>query len=416
MRLYAYILYIIIATALTACSSESNLHDGEDISGSTDPMRFTITKESQSQQESRTRASQPLNDGFMVSCYKNYGSENQQTVMPQYEVRYHSSGTAWNGSSYSYWTYDDVTGQYLRYWDFSAFPYRFHAIAPYPANPVGYILEDKSLKINAPYYAQTCHNGMITPADNVAEPHLISQVQRNTDGTDRDLIGTQTEINNASTTKSRDVWMPFHHINSKIRFGIYHTTQWLTANKTYIEHLTVSVSSPSFVTKATAYEATVPGNSASGESWRLPTGTSGFTDLSHAASSSSQPYQIFRFDGGKEVDGNDLTERQTRQTAYFLQCPNGMMQIPQENVEMLVSFDIMNEDGSLYQSFQNVPVRLEHGTDPITYDYTFDWRPGFIYTYYLVIGEIEHKLEITFTATLTPWEDVTGTLSTDLEQ
>lgn len=396
---------------MSACSSESTIEKIEEINASNDPMRFTTTEEKQSQPA--TRASQALTSGFMVSCYKHYGSDNQQTVMPQYEVLYHVTGDAWNGRTYSYWTYDDVKGQYLRYWDYSAFPYRFHAIAPYPTNTSGFILGDVSLKINATYQAQTCHNGMITPADNVAEPHLIAQVQRNTDGTDHDLLvsdPTKSEINNSSTTKSRDVWMPFHHLNSKIRFGIFHTTQWLTANKTYIENLKVNVTSPNFVTSATGYQAS------GSASWRIDTGNSGFIGVSTVPSSTSSGYPLLRFDGGESVEANDLRDKQTRQTAYFLQCPDGMMQIPQENVQMTVSFDLYTEDGNPYMSFQNVPVRLELDDQPGVYQYSFDWRSGVIYTYYLIIAEIADKLEITFTATLTPWEDVTGSLSTDLEK
>lgn len=406
-----------MAATLSACSSNSTIEEIVDITGSTDPMRFTITKESENQPS--TRASQPLSSGFMVSCYKHYASANQQTVMPQYEVLYHTSGTAWDGTVRPYWTYDDVTGQYLRFWDYSAFPYRFHAIAPNPSNHSGYVLSDTELKINAPYFAQTCHNGMITPADPVAEPHLVSQVQRNTDGTDLDLIGTPSDINNASTTKNRDVWMPFHHINSKIRFGIYHTTQWLTANKTYIEHMTISVTSAPFITQAARYEASfTPNSQGTGNSWQIKTGTAGFKEFTNATPTPTPyaPHEIFRFDGGKGVDGNELSERQTRRTAYFLQCPDGIMQIPQENVQMSVSFDLMNEDGTLYKRFQNVPVRLELDDQSGVYDYTFDWTAGYIHTYYLIIGDIEDHLEITFTATLTPWEDVTGSLSTDLEQ
>lgn len=412
---------------MLACSSEETLTEEGDISGSTDPMRFTTAKESQ---QTRTRATDnTLHSGFMVSCYKHYAETNQQTVMPQYEVRYHVTGDAWNGRTYSSWTYDDVNGQYLRYWDYSAYPYRFHAIAPYPANASGFVLSDKSLTIPVPYYAQTCHNGMVTPSDNTAEPHLVSQVQRNTDGKDYDafiMSYDKSELNNSSTMKNRDVWMPFHHLNMKTRFAVYHTTQWLTANHTYIQNLTVSVVSTPFATRATGYEATVsdrsdpgspePDANGIGNTWYRSTGNSGFTGVGTVTPSGNEPHEIFRFDGGIEVPGNDLRDCQTRKTAYFLQCPAGIMQIPQENVRMVVSFDIMNADGTLKKAFSNVPVRLELDDNPGTYQYTFNWQSGYIHTYYLVIGEIDEKLEITFTATLTPWEDIYGSLSTDLEQ
>lgn len=399
--------YFVAAFALLAsCTSGRVLEEEEDITGSTDPMRFTVTKEGLNNSQ---RAVNLLNSGFLVSCYKNYHTPQQQTVMPQYEVLYHTSGTFWDGTVTKYWTYDDVKGQFLRFWDYSAFPYRFNAIAPCPANTASYVLSDQALTIPVAYSAQTCHNGLVTPDDITAEPHLVAQVQRGTDGRDFDLLALdddKKEINTGSTSKNRDVWMPFHHLNSKIRFGIYHNTQWLTANMTYIQNLKITVTSPDFVTKATGYSAISDGG------WRIDTGNSGFTVLTK----STPTNPIFRFDGGKDVEGNDLTERQTRQTAYFMQCPGGMMQIPQEHVEMTVSFDLMREDGSLYKKFENIPVRLEKENHPGDFQTYFDWQSGYIYTYYLVINEIEDKLEITFTATLTPWEDVTGSLSTDLEK
>lgn len=400
-------IFFLTIALLAACTSEKVLEEEQDISGSTDPMRFTVTKENLTPAQ---RASNPLTSGFMVSCYKLYNHLNQQTVMPQYEVRYHTTGTAWDGTVRAHWTYDDVDGQYLRYWDYSAFPYRFNAIAPYPANPAGYVLSDASLKVNAPYYAQTCQDGLVAPDDKTAEPHLIAQVERNTDGYDYDLVGSPSEINNGSTTKNRDVWMPFHHVNSKIRFGIYHTTQWLTNNKTYVKDLHISVVSAPFATGAASYEASGTG------SWRIPTGYSGFKTLTTVTPTGSAPHEIFTFSGGASVEGNDLTECQSRKTAYFLQCPGGIMQIPQEHVEMTVSFDLCTTDGNVYMSFRDVPVRIEDEDDPGTFQNYFDWTAGVLHTYYLVIGQIEDKLKITFTATLVPWEDVTGSLSTDLEQ
>lgn len=401
---------------------------------STDPISFTCSSQ-QDEVQQTTRASVLLTSDFMVSTYKAFAQTKQQTVMENYHVEYKTTGTAWDGNQRPYWDYTQVSGQYEKFWDYSNFPYRFHAIAPFPTNTTGFVLSDKSLSIPTPYSAQTCHNGMITPTNTVAEPHLVAQVQRNRDGKDYDLltndpetlVASPTEITNniGSLALNRYVALPFHHLNSKIRFGVYHSTQWLTANKTYIEHLTISVTSPQFVTQASGYQASItPGNSGNSGlptgSWYIGTGNSGFTDPKSVASATSSPYPIFRFDGGEEVADNDLAEHQTRQTAFWLQCKDGIMQLPQENVQMIVSFDLMNADGSLKQSFTNVPVRLEipadNETDPPTYDYDFDWRSGYIYTYYLVIGEIEDKLEITFTATLTPWEDVTGSLTTDLEQ
>lgn len=382
-----------------------------DINGK-DPMSFTcLTQNNEQEHTTRATTAPLLKSDFLVSTYKKYGDAKQQTVMDSYHVEYKTTGTDWDGNTSDNWDYTGITGQYEKYWDYFAFPYRFHAVAPYTSTTKSEVtLGDMNLTINLKnnraYQMQTCTNGLVSPTDAVAEPYLIAQIQRNTDGTDQDLIGNGS-VNNTSTSKNRYVAMPFHHINSKIRFGVYTTTQWLTANKTYIKDLTVKVVSPSFVKEATQYEASGTG------SWKSDTG---FTGLTTVPVSSSDGLPIFTFAGGKEVAGNDLTNCQTRQTAFFLQCPNGIMQIPQKDVQMQVSFKLYEygNDEDAYETFTNVPIRIVYEDAPD--ELKFDWTAGNIHTYYLVIGEVQNKLEITFTATLAPWEDVTGSLTTDLEQ
>ena len=397
-----------------ACSSHDVIEEIREIDvNGKDPLNFTCLAQN-NEQEHTTRAATSLKSDFMVSTYKSYGTAKQQTVMDCYHVEYKTTGTDWDGNASANWDYTGIAGQYEKYWDYSAFPYRFHAVAPYTSNTPSEVstLGDQSLKINAPYKMQTCTNGAVTPTDAVAEPYLIAQIQRNENGTDQDLISSTGSVNSTSTSKNRYVAMPFHHINSKIRFGVYHTTQWLTANKTYIENLSIKVTSANFVTKAQGYQAT--GNN----SWRITTGNAGFYGLTQDATSGTAPdyHKILQFNGGDGLYDNDLTLCQTRETAFFLRCSDGIMQIPQEGVKMTVSFDLMNEDGTLNQGFTDVPIQLEYSISPGTYQDTFNWQAGILYTYYLVLGQIDHKLEITFTATLTPWEDVTGSLTTDLEQ
>lgn len=86
------------------------------------------------------------------------------------------------------------------------------------------------------------------------------------------------------------------------------------------------------------------------------------------------------------------------------------MQIPQEGVTLCVSFQLCTMDGNVYKTFNDIPIQMEDGTRQ------YNWLSGYIHTYYLIIGDIEDKLELTFTATLTPWEDISGSLTTDLEQ
>ena len=396
-----------------------------DINGK-DPMNFTCLTQN-NEQEHTTRAASSLTSDFMVSTYKSYGETRQQTVMDRYVVEYKENRDDWNGIVNSNWNYVNVTNpftstpQYEKYWDYSAFPYRFHAVAPYTSNtPSEVTLDDKNLKINKTYQMQICTNGLVSPTDAVAEPYLIAQIQRNTDGTDQDLIGNGS-VNNTSTSKNRYVAMPFHHINSKIRFGIYTTTQWLTANKTYIKDLEIKVigGTTTGTNEGTTTEVlatAAAGYTASGTgSWKSDTG---FTGLTTVPVSSSDGLPIFTFAGGKDIPGNDLTNCQTRQTAFFLSCPQGIMQIPQKDVQMQVSFKLYEygNDTEAYETFTNVPIRIVYENAPDDPKTTFDWTAGNIHTYYLVIGEVQNKLEITFTATLAPWEDVTGSLTTDLEQ
>lgn len=396
-----------------SCSQNSTIEEIEEINLSTDPLNFTcLTEGNETEHATRAAGSSPLTSDFMVSTFKAYGLTSQYTVMDNYHVEYKTSGTAWDGTVRPYWDYTKVNGQYEKFWDYSAFPYRFHAIAPYPANPSVITLGDVSLQINAPYSMQQVHNGMVTPENNVAEPYLAAQLQRNADGHDYDHLATThpKEINTSSTTRNRYVALPFHHLNSKVRFGIYCTSPWTTANPLYIEGLTVKVASSNFITQAAGYDAGLTsGDRISENSWYRGTGNSGFTGLTKVTDPATHT-ELLRFDGGKEISDNDLSLHQGRSSAYWLQCPDGIKQIPQEDVILYVSLKLMKMDGTLYKEFTDVPIRMEDGT------YKYNWLSGYIHTYYLIIGDIDDKLEITFTATLTPWEDVTGSLTTDLEQ
>ena len=396
-----------------SCSNSGVLEDINEIdTNGKDPLNFTCLTEDSEREHSSTRAAQLLNTDFRVSTYKAYNTTNQHPVMTDYHVEYKTSGTAWDGNIRPYWDYTKVSGQYEKYWDYSAFPYRFHAVAPNPTNPSSVTLGDASLSITSPYTMQSVHNGMVTPTDRQAEPYIVSQVQRQTDGRDYDFLATDhpREINTTSTTRNRYVALPFHHLNSKVRFGIYSTSPWTTANPLYIQDLTISAYSPGFVTSASGYSASfVLGHPESEQSWYIGTGNSGFHDLTQVQLPTTHT-QLLRFDGGKEVTDNDLSLHQGRASAYWLQCKDGLMQIPQEHVQLCVSFKLCTMDGNEYKTFNDIPIQMEDGTRQ------YNWLSGYIHTYYLIIGDIEDRLEITFTATLTPWEDITGSLTTDLEQ
>ena len=394
--------------AMCACATDTIVkEEDDDTPESFDPMSFTC----QIQDDVPTTATRAtaLTTGFMVSTYKSYAlTDKQQTVMDRYTVEYKTSGTAWDGNVRPYWDYTQVSGQIQRYWDFSNFPYRFHAVAPCPADKSAVKLTDKEVRLDKGYSYQTVTDGVVSPSNADAEPYMLAQVHRAADGVDTDILAQDDQhrnINTSSTSLNREVKMPFHHLNSKVRFAVYCLSPWVTANYLYVKDLTVNVTSSDFVTSASGFEATCTESS----SWRPDVSPFGFTGLTKAASSST----LLSYSGmsnGTPLQDNDLRENQTQKTANFLQCKDGIMQIPQDGVKMTVSLKLLKANHNDYKILADIPIKLDDNTD------VFNWKPGYIYTYYLVIGGILDKLEIEFTCTLTPWEDISGSLSTDLEQ
>ena len=402
------ILALSACAVMCACATDTIVkEEDDDTPESFDPMNFTC----QIQDDVPTTATRAtaLTTGFMVSTYKSYAlTDKQQTVMDRYTVEYKTSGTAWDGNVRPYWDYTQVSGQIQRYWDFSNFPYRFHAVAPCPADKSAVKLTDKEVRLDKGYSYQTVTDGVVSPSNADAEPYMLAQVHRAADGVDTDILAQDDQhrnINTSSTSLNREVKMPFHHLNSKVRFAVYCLSPWVTANYLYVKDLTVNVTSSDFVTSASGFEATCTESS----SWRPDVSPFGFTGLTKAASSST----LLSYSGmsnGTPLQDNDLRENQTQKTANFLQCKDGIMQIPQDGVKMTVSLKLLKADKTDYMILADIPIKLDDNTD------VFNWKPGYIYTYYLVIGGIPNKLEIEFTCTLTPWEDISGSLSTDLEQ
>lgn len=388
---------------MASCSSNEVIEKIEEIKTSNDPLTFTCNIQD-NPSASATRA-QSLDTDFMVSAYKSYNTAKEQVVMDKYIVKHSTSGSDWDGNTSHNWDYVGVNGQIERYWDYDNFPYRFNAIAPCPPDKSSHDLTDKNLTINATYKMQTCTDGVVSPSLADAEPYLVSQVQRGTDGKDMDVF-SGTEINSGSTTLNRYVALPFHHLNSKIRFAIYTTSPWATANPMYIKNLKIEATSTDFVTQAAKYSI-----SGKAGSWFLSTLSSGFTGLTKATESTT----IFEFSGGKTVAENDLSLHQGVTSAYWMLCQGGLTQLPQENVEMKVNFELCRKDNdSSVKKFIDVPIKLV--LEDLSVQTTFKWKSGNIYTYYLIIDDLGENLEISFTSTLAPWEDISGSLETDLEK
>ena len=174
MRFITHILPLtIVLAAMAGCSSDSTVTPIEDYVEQ-QPMSFSIATLDEGTGLSRA-TQQPLEAGFLVSTYKLYGAASQQTVMDRYEASYNKTtyhGSKWNtvgnkgeAPDYFYQT------QYERYWDLSAFPYRFHAITPCPKQTTvnaliaDFKLSDKELTIpkisSTIYKSQTSTNGKL---------------------------------------------------------------------------------------------------------------------------------------------------------------------------------------------------------------------------------------------------------------
>ena len=444
MRFITNILPLtIVLAAMAGCSSDSTVTPIEDYVEQ-QPMSFSIATLDEGTGLSRA-TQQSLEAGFLVSTYKLYGAATQQTVMDRYEASYNKTtyqGSKWNtvgnkgeAPDYFYQT------QYERYWDLSAFPYRFHAITPCPKTAdksniiTGFELSDQELtipKLNSTIYqSQSSKDGVITP-EYVPDPYLIAQVQRDADGKDWDLLqpvfnadgditSHKTEIVvSGSTERTRAVPLVFHHINSKVRFAIFADVDAFPAEPLTIKNVTITATNPDgpwgeFIYKVQGFISSLSGSD-----------VSFFDNIDYGDTKTDDDPVVLLKNTSKTYDLRDAFDRAH---AYFfdipstivgykdggstpvyddiynssgIKIPGGMLQIPQNGVEMFVEFDINNE----HYSFQ-----LE-----VNGKKTFDWRASCRYTYYIVVKHLV-PFEIAFTATIEPWVTVTSSnIDTDLEQ
>ena len=460
MRFFLKILSSVLALSwLASCSSDGTIVDIPDYVEQ-DPLTFSVASSSTSVSRA---ASHELEQGFMVSTYKLYGSEQQQKVMDRYEALYSTDeankyhGSKWNtvgekGAD------DDPKSlyktQYERYWDLSAFPYRFHAITPCPKQATvnalipGFELSDKELIIPGnyqdpegtykyiSYQSQSVTDGVVSPSY-VEDPYMIAQVERATDGTDWDLLqpqfdangnvtATKTQITSASNTLTRQVPLRFHHINSKVRFGIYTTVTNFPAEALNIKNVKITAKNATtqwqqFITKAAHYSASIDSvtdkdnffdkgsyvNQNGADVATLINNRTKTADLKSATSREKAyffdiPSTKVGVENGVDIFDDIEVQYVEGGITKTRKTPGGLLQIPQKGVELYVEFDINNE----HYSFQ-----LE-----VNGKKTFDWRASCRYTYYIVVKHLV-PFEIAFTATIEPWVTVTSSnIDTDLEQ
>ncbi len=395
-----------------ACGSEEVIDNV--VTESEDPMRFGSATMGVETKSGLRAAGDKLKHGFVVSSYKLPTTGSMQTVMERYEAVYKESPWYQNSS----WgtvggTPDFYQEQVERYWDYSARSYQFHAVAPnsnkraaeYVTNS-GFTLTATELRLPDPFRRQTATDGTVAPASSESEPYLVAQVERHLQGaasaTDYDMLvkdpsdATKALVINAEkgTSSGRTVALPFHHLTSRVRFAIYTTVSSCPASL-FIHNVTISASSASgFITRAESYEATL----ASGKNFMQGT----FESPTKAGANVETTLLTLLTDGTTSTTFAEpyLHQYVGKDKAYFFECKNGLMQLPQTGVKLSVDLRI----GSHRYTF---PLKV--GSED-----TFTWEPNKLYTYYIVVSNIDPFM-IHFTASLTDWEDVKGSFSVDLE-
>ncbi|MBQ6055042.1 MAG: fimbrillin family protein [Prevotella sp.] len=383
----------LLCASLSACSSDTTIQDVEEHHDDV-PMQFSQAAIN----SPATRAddtSHNLEQGFLVSCWKAFGKDKQQVVMDKYEVKYKQD--LWNNSSrWDYVTSSSRTfykDQYLRYWDFSNMPYRFHAISPCPAdNEIdNFTLSDDNLTMptSAIYKSETMVDGAIVGG---AEPYYVAQVSctKESNDFDYDLLNNNAQINKSNdghtSGLSRYVALPFHHITSKVRFGIYSTN----GASFKLSNIKITAQSDEgFITAANGYTANLStANMLSGQFTRTTAQLSEYVLLTDGSGT------------------NEFSKYNASSNPYWFQCENGLLQIPQQKVKLLLSFDINDTP------YSDIPIAVKSGETTID---SFTWESNKIYTYLINISDLK-PLTIEFSAELAPWTEVTGSISTDLEK
>lgn len=367
----------LLCASLSACSSDTTIHDVEEHHDDI-PMQFgqaAIDASLTRAAATRAEGSKTLEQGFLVSCFK---GSSMQTVMDRYEVKYKTD--SWeNQSSWGYVgakgnTEDDFyQDQIQRYWDLSAFPYRFFAISPCPTHDAikNFTISKDKLIIPEPFKYQTCNN---EKADDVKEPYYVAE---------------------ATYSEAKRVALPFHHIMSKVRFGIYSSNTQLASSNFNLSNVKVKVVSDNFVIAAKGYTASTAD---------IFNGT--FTTPTKASTDADK--LLLQTD---KAHTKDLSTATDKDHAYFAGSDGsdndkGLLQIPQQDVKLLISFDI---NGTPYS---DIPIAVKSGETTID---SFTWESNKIYTYYINISDLS-PLTIEFSAELSPWINVEGAIDTNLEK
>ena len=381
----------LMCASLTACSADSTVEQIEEHENQT-PMQFSQAAVT-TPAATRATTSSPLKQGFLVSCWKGIGSAAPQQVMGNYEVKYKFDG--WNNQSKWDYVGTKADGYYQdqiqRYWDAAAMPYQFYAITPCPdhADISGFVMSNTEFEMPASvvYTSETCNNGTVTAG---AEPYYVSQVQY-------DMAASY-------------VALPFRHLTSKVRFALYSPYESNDPTALELTNIVIKASRDGgFVTSAKGYNADLTKTSMlEGE----------FVELTTA----SGDYVLLTDDGTSEFAKNNEEKK-----AYWCQCEDGLLQIPQDKLSLKISFALKNDGFKQEYIKENEHVKYDKTTQTLTYTdipvtvsidnqttSSFAWKSNNIYTYKMKITEF-YPIRIECTAELTPWNTIEGSIDTNLE-
>ena len=416
MKTVSALLLIATLTA-TACSSSSLEEDGPSVPSGT-PLLFSTPYVG----SMATRATEALASDFLVSGYKSFGATGQQTVMEQYQALY--STDAWGGTGTKWSTVGTTSDgfykqQYVKYWDLSAFPYNFIALAPAPIKDGkvmdGFSVTYNDIKLEQTLQSQTASDGEVTPSAPATE-YLLAQMQRQTNTSDAtttddvDLLSGKT-IGTGGDSPTKAVPLPFHHLSAKVRFGIFTTMPTVETQSVKIKNVTIkakSANAEGFVTGAGSYAVDLSQTGVS----------SAFDGTFSGKTYQTDELQLLSFSGPTDNKFTDayLEKHEWNSTtdlnAYYFECSDGLLEVPQNNVQLFVSFTLQPSTGNDY-TIVDYPLTItqEDGTEANLHT----WRPSRLYTYYIKIARL-FSYDISFTATVSDWEDLEGSISTNLEK
>lgn len=392
---------LMMAVLLTAaCSSDTTVTEVKVID-TRPPMVFGTSSASASTETEVTRADvlETVHKDFKVGVWKAFGLSGQQSVMDGYKVDYTSTAKTDAPDGYN-WYYEGVNNQILRYWDLSAFPYEFRAVAPYLS---GATITSTGITVDVnskPFKAQCLEGETYKPTNDVSEACMVAHVSRAKDGSnyvDRDII-KQSEISSTGDA-TREVNLPFHHLISKVGFRIYIDDPQPTSKdyKVVIKSLTITAEKDGFITESKKYTATY--DKSQSDPGNLGIGT-------FSADATANPFTLITHD---EYTGVDLRKKLHREDAFDL-CPNFLQQIPQRGVKIRVKLSLETDH---YSTGGNIDSRDKKDYERLlSLDRTkttgdeFTWEPEKKYIYYLHIPNI-HSHEIFLdTCEILDWDAV----------